>query len=110
MGEVPDRADFAMNVRAAVDVAAGSGRAGFEAELDRRGIFYRANVASTGKVNGYSFSDRLSRPAESLEVPGEAVEVAGDGGCGDGEVAELVRQVWPVGEDGDSVAVDEVAW
>lgn len=60
-GEIPDRADLAMNVRAAVDVAAGAGRAGFEAELERRGILYRANVASTGRVNGYSFSDRLSR-------------------------------------------------
>lgn len=46
-----------MNVRAAVDLAAGTGRAGFEAELDRAGILYRANVASTGRVNGYSFAD-----------------------------------------------------
>lgn len=56
-GQTPVRADLAMNVRAAVDVAAGSGRAGFEAELDRAGILYRANVASTGRVNGYSFAD-----------------------------------------------------
>ena len=56
-GQTPGRADLAMNVRAAVDVAAGSGRAGFEAELERAGILYRANIASTGRVNGYSFAD-----------------------------------------------------
>jgi len=53
---VPGRAELAMAVRAARDVAAGQGRSGFEAELDRAGVAWRANVApSTGRMNGYSF-------------------------------------------------------
>ncbi len=53
---VPGRAELAMAVREARDVAAGTGRAGFEAELDRAGVAWRANVApGTGRMNGYSF-------------------------------------------------------
>jgi len=53
---VPGRAELAMAVRAARDVAAGQGRSGFEAELVRAGVSWRANVApGTGRMNGYSF-------------------------------------------------------
>ena len=53
---MPGRAELALKVRAARDVAAGQGRAGFEAELDRAGVAWRANVApGTGRMNGYSF-------------------------------------------------------
>jgi hypothetical protein len=67
-GQTPGRAQLAMNVRAAVDVSAGTGRAGFEAELDRAGILYRANVASTGRVNGYSFADPNRLDSEGRPV------------------------------------------
>jgi len=43
-------------VRAARDLAAGTGRVGFETELDRAGVSWRVNVASTGRVSGYSFA------------------------------------------------------
>jgi len=54
--EVPARAELAITVRAARDLAAGTGRQGFEAELDRAGVSWRVNVASTGRVSGYSFT------------------------------------------------------
>lgn len=75
-GQTPVRAELAMNVRAAVDVSAGSGRAGFEAELDRAGILYRANVASTGRVNGYSFADpnRLDGDGQPVWFPASKLD------------------------------------
>ncbi|WP_432573190.1 relaxase/mobilization nuclease domain-containing protein [Kineococcus sp. SYSU DK005] len=54
-GEVPPRVQLAERVRAAVEGAAGRGRAGFEEALQRAGVDARANVASTGRVAGYSF-------------------------------------------------------
>ncbi len=54
--EVPGRAELAITVRAARDLAAGTGRVGFETELDRAGVSWRVNVASTGRVSGYSFT------------------------------------------------------
>jgi len=54
--EVPGRAELAITVRAARDLAAGTGRVGFETELDRAGVSWRVNVASTGRVSGYSFA------------------------------------------------------
>jgi len=54
--EVPGRAELAITVRAARDLAAGTGRSGFETELDRVGVSWRVNVASTGRVSGYSFA------------------------------------------------------
>ncbi|WP_432498183.1 relaxase/mobilization nuclease domain-containing protein [Kineococcus auxinigenes] len=55
-GAAPERVQLAERVRAAVDAAAGTGRDGFEAALDRAGVGYRANVAASGRVSGYSFT------------------------------------------------------
>jgi len=56
LGVTPPRTELASRVRAARDLAAGRGRAAFEAELDLAGVAWRANVASTGRMNGYSFA------------------------------------------------------
>ncbi|WP_432537712.1 relaxase/mobilization nuclease domain-containing protein [Kineococcus arenarius] len=55
-GAAPERVQLAERVRAAVDAAAGAGREGFEAALDRAGVGYRANQAANGRVSGYSFT------------------------------------------------------
>ncbi|WP_432499098.1 relaxase/mobilization nuclease domain-containing protein [Kineococcus auxinigenes] len=55
-GAAPERVQLAERVRAAVDAAAGAGREGFEAALERAGVGYRANVAASGRVSGYSFT------------------------------------------------------
>lgn len=56
-GVEPERLRIREHVEAARDAAAGRGRTAFEAELTRRGVDFRANVApSTGRMNGYSFS------------------------------------------------------
>ncbi|MBE7193220.1 MAG: hypothetical protein INR66_12145 [Gordonia polyisoprenivorans] len=47
-----------MKVRAAADLATGSGRAQFEHELTNLGVGFRLNQSpTTGRVNGYSFTD-----------------------------------------------------
>lgn len=51
----PERVLLADRVRAAREAAAGYGRQGFEAALDEAGVAWRVNVASTGRVSGYSF-------------------------------------------------------
>ncbi|WP_432486082.1 relaxase/mobilization nuclease domain-containing protein [Kineococcus esterisolvens] len=55
-GAAPERVQLAERVRAAVDAAAGAGREGFEAALERAGVGYRANQAANGRVSGYSFT------------------------------------------------------
>ncbi|WP_432507525.1 relaxase/mobilization nuclease domain-containing protein [Kineococcus arenarius] len=55
-GAAPERVQLAERVRAAVDAAAGAGREGFEAALQRAGVGYRANQAANGRVSGYSFT------------------------------------------------------
>ncbi|WP_432503453.1 relaxase/mobilization nuclease domain-containing protein [Kineococcus arenarius] len=55
-GAAPERVQLAERVRAAVEAAAGAGREGFEAALERAGVGYRANVAGSGRVSGYSFT------------------------------------------------------
>ena len=55
-GEVPGREVLTVKVRAAVEASTGLGRETFEKVLDQQGIAYRANVASTGRVSGYSFA------------------------------------------------------
>ncbi|WP_432524221.1 relaxase/mobilization nuclease domain-containing protein [Kineococcus sp. SYSU DK006] len=55
-GAAPERVQLAERVRAAVEASAGGGREGFEAALQRAGVGYRANVAGTGRVSGYSFA------------------------------------------------------
>ncbi|MET9618897.1 relaxase/mobilization nuclease domain-containing protein [Kitasatospora indigofera] len=52
----PEREQIRAAAQAARDAAAGLGREAFEAELTARGIDHRANVASTGRMNGYSLS------------------------------------------------------
>ena len=55
---VPGRAELAMKVRAAADLAAGGGRDHFERELAALGVGYRLNQSpTTGRINGYSFTD-----------------------------------------------------
>lgn len=65
-GEVPGREELTVKVRAAVEASAGLGRETFEKVLDEQGVAYRANVASTGRVSGYSFAvpDRDKLPVE----------------------------------------------
>lgn len=55
-GEVPSREVLQVRVRAAVDASHGLGRETFEKVLDGQGVAFRANVASTGRVSGYSFA------------------------------------------------------
>lgn len=52
----PEREQIRDLVRAARDAAAGGGRPQFEQLLTEAGVLFRANVASTGRMNGYSFS------------------------------------------------------
>lgn len=65
-GEVPGREVLQVRVQAALDASAGLGRETFERVLDEQGVAYRANVASTGRVSGYSFAlpDREKLPIE----------------------------------------------
>lgn len=56
-GKTPERLSLAATVRASRDhaVRVGGGVAEFEAALRENGVQFRANVASTGRVSGYSF-------------------------------------------------------
>lgn len=65
-GEVPGREVLQVKVRAAVEASQGLGRETFERVLDEQGVAYRANVASTGRVSGYSFAvpDKAKLPDE----------------------------------------------
>ena len=65
-GEVTGREVLTVKVRAAVEASMGLGRETFEKVLDEQGVAYRANVASTGRVSGYSFAlpDREKLPIE----------------------------------------------
>ncbi len=55
-GDVPDKERLRNAVASAVEASKGLGRAGFEQALDGLGVLHRANVASTGRVSGYSFA------------------------------------------------------
>ena len=55
-GQVPERVRLAAMVNAAAETAAGQGREGFEAAIEAQGVLWRANQASTGRMNGYSFA------------------------------------------------------
>jgi len=55
-GAAPARAVLAERVQAAVEASRGLGRATFEQALAEAGVAGRANVASTGRVSGYSFA------------------------------------------------------
>ncbi|MFD0574783.1 relaxase/mobilization nuclease domain-containing protein [Kitasatospora gansuensis] len=52
----PEREQIRALVSAARDAAAGRGRAHFEQLLAEAGVDFKANVASTGRMSGYSFS------------------------------------------------------
>lgn len=54
--EMPAREVLQVKVRAAVEASSGLGRDTFEKVLGDQGVAYRANVASTGRVSGYSFA------------------------------------------------------
>jgi len=66
---VPVRTALAVTVHEARDLARGKGTDRFEAELDRLGVGWRKNVASTGRMNGYSFQSGapLWFPASKLD-------------------------------------------
>ncbi|WP_432537880.1 relaxase/mobilization nuclease domain-containing protein [Kineococcus arenarius] len=55
-GAAPGREVLAARVSAVVEQARGLGRETFEAALTEAGVQARANVASTGRVSGYSFA------------------------------------------------------
>lgn len=52
----PEREELRALVREVRDAARGLGREAFESGLADAGVDFRANVASTGRMNGYSFS------------------------------------------------------
>lgn len=62
----PPRVQLAERVQRCVVAAEGMGREVFEQALTRAGVAYRANVASTGRVNGYRFS--ISQDAQGEPV------------------------------------------
>lgn len=55
-GAEPPRHDLARRVRACAEASRGLGREAFERALLTQGVDFRANVASTGRVSGYSFA------------------------------------------------------
>jgi len=55
-GAAPARAVLAERVQAVVEASRGLGRETFEQALGEAGVVGRANVASTGRVSGYSFA------------------------------------------------------
>jgi hypothetical protein len=52
----PEREELRRIVREVRDASRGLGRDAFEAGLTDFGVAFRANVASTGRMNGYSFT------------------------------------------------------
>ncbi|MFD5468234.1 relaxase/mobilization nuclease domain-containing protein [Kitasatospora sp. NPDC127059] len=74
----PERLVIRAAVAEAVAAAAGRGRPAFEAELRQRGVDFRANEASTGRMNGYSFSVPAWTDAEDVQVWVTASKTAKD--------------------------------
>ncbi|MFG2919604.1 relaxase/mobilization nuclease domain-containing protein [Kitasatospora sp. NPDC048298] len=74
----PERLVIRAAVAEAVAAAAGRGRPAFEAELRQRGVDFRANEASTGRMNGYSFSIPAWTDAEGGQVWVTASKTAKD--------------------------------
>ncbi|MEU8886096.1 relaxase/mobilization nuclease domain-containing protein [Streptomyces hydrogenans] len=52
----PEREDLRRIVREVREASRGLGRDAFESGLEDAGVSFRANVASTGRMNGYSFT------------------------------------------------------
>ncbi|WP_052391586.1 relaxase/mobilization nuclease domain-containing protein [Streptomyces sp. NRRL B-24484] len=74
----PERLQIRAAVYAARDAAAGRGRAEFERLLAEAGVDFRANVASTGRMNGYSFSIPAWTDADGARVWVTASKTARD--------------------------------
>ncbi|WP_327310125.1 relaxase/mobilization nuclease domain-containing protein (plasmid) [Streptomyces sp. NBC_01298] len=55
-GPPPEREELRRIVREVRDASRGLGREAFESGLEDAGVSFRANVASTGRMNGYSFT------------------------------------------------------
>ncbi|MFE0606624.1 relaxase/mobilization nuclease domain-containing protein [Streptomyces sp. NPDC058892] len=55
-GPPPEREELRRIVREVRDASRGLGRAAFESGLADAGVDFRANLASTGRMNGYSFT------------------------------------------------------
>lgn len=55
-GEVPPRETLQARVAAALSASEGLGREQFEQLLDQEQVLFKANVASTGRMSGYSFA------------------------------------------------------
>ncbi|MFD0485713.1 relaxase/mobilization nuclease domain-containing protein, partial [Kineococcus sp. GCM10028916] len=71
-GAPPGREVLAARVAVVVEQTRGLGRETFEAALTEAGVTARANVASTGRVSGYSFA--LAEPQDShRDAAGEQV-------------------------------------
>ncbi|MQS18086.1 hypothetical protein F7Q99_39410 [Streptomyces kaniharaensis] len=64
----PERLRIRRLARTARLAAAGTGREAFEAELRHLGVDFRANVASNGRMNGYSFSLPTWTDADGAQI------------------------------------------
>ncbi|MDQ2851523.1 MAG: hypothetical protein M3Y49_12455 [Actinomycetota bacterium] len=66
-GRTPVRVQLAAQVATVAAQSAGHGRAAFEEALSARGIVARVNVASKGRVSGYSFATTTTRNGRDKE-------------------------------------------
>lgn len=75
-GTPPARVSLAHQVRAAREAAltAGRGRVGFEEALTALGVGWRANVASTGRMSGYSFAWHQDKDGEPVWFKASALD------------------------------------
>ncbi|MGW2089709.1 relaxase/mobilization nuclease domain-containing protein [Streptomyces sp. NPDC001880] len=71
----PEREELRRLVREVRDASRGLGRDAFESGLEDAGVSFRANVASTGRMNGYSFSlpNWTDATGEQVWVPASKV-------------------------------------
>ncbi|MEU8030683.1 hypothetical protein AB0C13_18865 [Streptomyces sp. NPDC049099] len=74
----PEREQLRDLVRAARDQSAGRGRLAFEQALAEAGVAYRANVAKTGRMAGYSFSLPSWTDSEGGQIWSSASRLARD--------------------------------
>ena len=65
-GADPARVRLAERVERCVQAAEGMGRDVFEEALQRAGVRFEANVASTGRVSGYRFADSTDQAGEPV--------------------------------------------
>ncbi|MEU2134915.1 relaxase/mobilization nuclease domain-containing protein [Streptomyces sp. NPDC018352] len=74
----PEREELRRIVREVRDASRGLGREAFESGLTDAGVNFRANVASTGRMNGYSFSLESWTDSDGAQVWVPASKVAKD--------------------------------